>query len=71
MAQKVGPKGQVVIPKIFRDELGIEPGDEVEVSLSENGVLIQSVHATKTLRGIFSDSGMLEMLIADRSKESR
>ncbi|NDA38096.1 MAG: AbrB/MazE/SpoVT family DNA-binding domain-containing protein, partial [Acidimicrobiia bacterium] len=40
MAQKVGPKGQVVIPKKFRDELGIEPGDEVEVSLSENGVLI-------------------------------
>ncbi|MEY3414199.1 MAG: hypothetical protein RJA79_1074 [Actinomycetota bacterium] len=71
VAQKVGPKGQVVIPKKFRDELGIEPGDEVEVSLSENGVLIQSVHTTKTLRGIFSDSGMLEMLISDRSKESR
>ena len=70
VAQKVGPKGQVVIPKKFRDELGIEPGDEVEVSLSENGVLIQSVHTT-TLRGIFSDSGMLEMLVADRSKESR
>ena len=71
VAQKVGPKGQVVIPKKFRDELGIQPGDEVEVSLSENGVLIQSVHTTKTLRGIFSGSGMLEMLMADRSKESR
>lgn len=71
MAQKVGPKGQVVIPKNFRDELGIEPGDEVEVSLSENGVLIQSVHTTKTLRGIFSGSGMLEMLMSDRRKESR
>ena len=33
VAQKVGPKGQVVIPKKFRDELGIEHGDEVEVSL--------------------------------------
>jgi AbrB family looped-hinge helix DNA binding protein len=71
VAQKVGPKGQVVIPKKFRDELGIEPGDEVEVSLSENGVLIQSVHATKSLRGIFSGSGMLEMLTSDRSKEPR
>ena len=71
VAKKVGPKGQVVIPKKFRDELGIEPGDEVEVSLSENGVLIQSVNATKTLRGIFSGSGMLEMLMSDRRKEPR
>ena len=69
VAQKVGPKGQVVIPKKFRDELGIEPGDEVEVSLSENGVLIQSVHTTKNLRGIFSGSGMLEMLMSDRRKD--
>ena len=69
MAQKVGPEGQVVISKKFRDELGIEPGDEVEVSLSENGVLIQSVHTTKTLRGIFSGSGMLEMLMSDRRKD--
>ena len=71
VAQKVGPKGQVVIPKKFRDELGIEPGDEVEVLLSENGVLIQSVHTTKTLRGLFAGSGMLEMLMTDRRKESR
>ncbi|MFM8504471.1 MAG: AbrB/MazE/SpoVT family DNA-binding domain-containing protein [Acidimicrobiaceae bacterium] len=69
MAQKVGPKGQVVIPKKFRDELGIEPGDHVEVSLSENGVLIQSVNATKSLRGIFSGSGMLEMLMSDRHND--
>ncbi|MFM7879962.1 MAG: AbrB/MazE/SpoVT family DNA-binding domain-containing protein [Acidimicrobiaceae bacterium] len=69
MAQKIGPKGQVVIPKEFRDELGIEPGDEVEVSLSENGVLIQSVNATKSLRGIFSGSGMLEMLMSDRRND--
>jgi len=71
VTQKVGPKGQVVIPKKFRDELGIEPGDEVEVSLSENGVLIQSVNATKTLRGMFSGSGMLEMLMTDRRNEPR
>ena len=69
MAQNVRPKGQVVISKKFRDELGIEPGDEVEVSLSKNGVLIQSVHTTKTLRGIFSGSGMLEMLMSDRRKD--
>jgi AbrB family looped-hinge helix DNA binding protein len=71
VAQKVGPKGQVVIPKKFRDELGIEPGDEVVVSLSENGVLIQSVHTTKSLRGMFAGTGMLKMLMDDRRKEAR
>ena len=71
MAQKVGPKGQVVIPKKLRDELGIEPGDEIVVSLSESGVLIQSVHKTQSLRGMFAGSGMLKILMDDRRKEAR
>jgi len=71
MTQKVGPKGQVVIPKKMREELGIEPGDEVVVSLSESGVLIQSVHTTKSLRGMFAGSGMLKMLMDDRINEAR
>ena len=29
MTHKVGAKGQVVIPKKIREEIGIEPGDEV------------------------------------------
>ena len=38
---KVGSKHQVVIPKIVRDELGIEPGDYVEISRRKDGALIK------------------------------
>jgi preprotein translocase subunit YajC len=69
VAHTGGLNGQVASPQKFRDELGIEPGDKVEISLSENGVLIQSVNTTKSLRGIFSGSGMLEMLMSERRND--
>ena len=71
MLLKVDENSQVQIPREFLDELKIRPGDEVVLSLSENGVLIQSVYATQTLRGMFAGSGMLEMLIEDRATISR
>lgn len=51
---KVGPKGQVVIPKRFRDEFGISPGDEVVVKDEEDGILVKkpSVDAVGVLRSI-------------------
>jgi len=40
-AMKVGPKGQVVIPKIFRETFGITPGSKVIFELREEGILIE------------------------------
>ena len=71
MAQKVGPKGQVVVPKQIRDQLGFGPGDEVIVTITENGALIQSLASTRSLKGLFAGSKMLKMLEQERKDEAR
>lgn len=38
---KVGPKGQVVIPKAFRKSLGLHPGNKVIFTLTEEGLLLE------------------------------
>jgi AbrB family looped-hinge helix DNA binding protein len=38
---KIGPKGQVVIPKIFRKSLGLHPGNKVIFKLTEDGLLLE------------------------------
>jgi len=39
--RKVGPKGQIVIPKVFRESLGIKPGDEVLMEIKEKELHIK------------------------------
>lgn len=41
MTYKVGPKGQVVLPKRLREVLGIEPGDEVQVDEVDGDIRIR------------------------------
>ena len=38
---RVGPKGQVVIPKVFRDAYGIKEGGEVVIIPTEEGLIIK------------------------------
>ena len=38
---KVGPKGQILIPKVFRDRYGLKEGDVVIIEPEEEGVLIR------------------------------
>lgn len=38
---KVGPKGQVVIPRAIRKALKIEPGSKVQITLDDNKAILE------------------------------
>ncbi len=69
MTYRVGPKGQVVIPKELRDELGIEPGDEVSFWRHEDHVALRPASGRRPLRGRFRDSTLTEELERDRAAD--
>ncbi len=50
---KVGPKGQIVIPKIFREHKKIYPGDKIFVELREDSIVIEK--PTKDTLKIFEE----------------
>ena len=52
---KVSPKGQIVIPKEFRDKFGIKEGEEVVVEESRKGVLVmrKEKNPVKVMVGLF------------------
>jgi len=55
MTYKVGPKGQVVLPKRIRDQLGIRPGDAVTVDELDGEVRIRKAVTAKDLWGMLAD----------------
>jgi AbrB family looped-hinge helix DNA binding protein len=73
MTRRVGTKGQVVIPKELRDELGIEPGDEITFWRDGNHVALRPSRTGRPLRGRFAGAGLSEILelerAADRARE--
>ena len=69
MTSRVGPKGQVVIPKAMRDRLGIGPGDEVDFVLDDGAVRVEPVREGPSLRGRFAGRGLTAALEADRRAE--
>jgi AbrB family looped-hinge helix DNA binding protein len=69
MAHRVGPKGQVVIPKAMRDRLGIVPGDLVDFALEDDAVRVEPVRARSSLRGTLAGIGLTAVLEADHRME--
>jgi AbrB family looped-hinge helix DNA binding protein len=71
MTHRVGPKGQVVIPKDLRDRLGIEPGDEVDFWLDGDHVAVRLIGHRRPLRGRFRGAGLAEELERERAADRR
>jgi AbrB family looped-hinge helix DNA binding protein len=75
MTHRVGPKGQVVIPKELRDAMGLAPGDEVDFAYVDGDVVVRRVELDRPLRGRFAGSRLAESLVrerrADRRREDR
>lgn len=71
MTHRVGPKGQVVIPKELRDELGIEPGDEVSFWRHDDHVAVRPASHRRPLRGRFEGSSLVDVLTAERDADRR
>ena len=71
MTVRVGPKGQIVIPKAIREHASLEPGDEVEVELRDEEIVVTACRTPRRLGGRFARSGMAARLLEDRADEPR
>ena len=47
----VSPKFQVVIPRIIREQLGVRPGQKIQVIRYENRIELIPLTAVKKMRG--------------------
>lgn len=72
MTYRVGPKGQVVLPKALRDELGIRPGDEVDVTRQDDGLVVRRARSGSRLfrRLAGAELDLIHDLHLERERES-
>jgi AbrB family looped-hinge helix DNA binding protein len=73
MTGKLGPKGQVVIPKPIRERLGMRPGDLVVVEQDGSAARVTKASTVDDLIGSLSESRVdpLEVLAEERARNRR
>lgn len=71
MTGRIGAKGQVVIPKAIRDRANLHPGDEVDIELRDDEIVLVARRSAVRLGGRFANSGMAARLLLDRAHEPR
>jgi AbrB family looped-hinge helix DNA binding protein len=66
-------KGQVVLPKLIREKLGLQEGDTLTVTLEENSVRLTPTPTTargwQKWRGVLAGTAALEDHLADHAEE--
>jgi len=66
---KVTSKGQVTIPKLIRDLLGVRPGDQVVFRPTDGGIVVEaSTVDLMTLKGVLKPKG--KRVTVDDMKEA-
>ncbi len=71
MTQKVGTKGQVVIPKRLRERQRLGPGMPVAFEERADGILVRAEANPEPLRGRYHGTGMADKLLQDRAVEPK
>jgi AbrB family looped-hinge helix DNA binding protein len=69
MTHRVGPKGQVVIPKALRDQLDLRPGDEVVFWQEGDHIAVRRAALTPPLRGRFRGRPLVATLEDERARD--
>lgn len=79
MEAKLDKFGRIVIPKKVRDDLGLQPGDRLDIREGEGGILLKPLHEDGHIvvkGGILVFTGTLEgnipdVIRADREERDR
>lgn len=66
---RISERGQITIPKRFRDRFGMNKDVEVEITATEHGLLIQkrtaAMHPVERVSGILSGIGDVDEYIEE------
>lgn len=71
---KVGARGQAVIPKPIRDQMGIQPGDQVSFTIEEGRIVVEKVDPDELLEeflGAYEKRALPEDIDWDREHGSQ
>jgi AbrB family looped-hinge helix DNA binding protein len=76
MDVQVRPKRQVTLPREICKQLGIEPGDRLELTLEDSVLIVRpkktmALEALKEIQRVFARSGLTEKELLEAGKQTR